>query len=37
VAPEDVSAKNGVDTLGQLTTGDDNDEDNDADDSNEVE
>jgi hypothetical protein len=37
VAPEDVSGKNGVDALGQLTTGDDNDEDNDADDSNEVE
>jgi hypothetical protein len=37
VAPEDVSGKNGVDALGQLTMGDDNDEDNDANDSNEVE
>jgi hypothetical protein len=37
VAPEDVSGKNGVDAQGKLTTGDDNDEDNDANDSNKVE
>ncbi len=37
VAPKDVSGKNGVNTLGQITMGDDNDEDNDANNSNKVE